>query len=67
MICQGCNVPMLQTASDGGMEDDEYITWTIQRCPECDRKVLEFYAACLVNGLAEPRFEVVEYEAQPEV
>lgn len=51
MICPNCMVQMHQefvgnTPIGGGeATDQKYTTWTVQVCPQCGRRVREYYEA----------------------
>lgn len=63
MICPVDMVQMHQARGDDGKyvnapigggtsDDDVYSTWELKECPACGRKVVEFYGAYLVTGIA---------------
>ncbi len=55
MICPADGTQMVQLVKDGipigyGISTDiEYTTAEIKKCPECGRKVSEFYSATILN------------------
>lgn len=50
MICPFCAIQMHQDVKDGNFRgggnssDKDYWTWEIKVCPQCNRKVKEFYS-----------------------
>ena len=70
MICPDCKEQMIQLNNIGGgiSNETEYSTWEIKSCPWCDRVVLEYYAAIVVNqetisalnkGTAYPSIDII--------
>ena len=47
MICPSCEVQTHQDGKRGGgeMKPDSYEVWTVQVCPECDERFVEYYVA----------------------
>lgn len=53
-------VQMYQKDKMGGGEatEEKYVTWTIQECPACGRKVKEYYEALVLKNDDEQNNEI---------
>jgi len=65
MICPKCAVQTVQHKGkgDGLAQEEFYMTWTIQKCPKCKQKFMEFYAVQFVlNENEKPNFSIGDAE-----